>query len=48
MSSPAPLVIGLVNNMPDAALQTTEQQFTELLGAAGGLRRSVAPFRFRN
>lgn len=30
-----PLVIGLVNNMPDAALQTTEQQFSELLGAAG-------------
>ena len=30
-----PLVIGLVNNMPDAALQTTEQQFSELLRAAG-------------
>ena len=29
------LVIGLVNNMPDAALQTTEQQFGELLGTAG-------------
>jgi len=30
-----PLVIALVNNMGDAALQTTEQQFAELLGAAG-------------
>jgi homoserine O-succinyltransferase/O-acetyltransferase len=30
-----PLVIALVNNMPDAALQMTEQQFSELLGAAG-------------
>ena len=29
------IVIALVNNMPDGALQTTEQQFTELLGAAG-------------
>ena len=32
----APLVIGLVNNMPDAALQTTERQFRELLDAAAG------------
>ena len=30
-----PLVIGLVNNMPDAALQTTELQFSALLEAAG-------------
>jgi len=30
----APLVIGLVNNMPDAALQSTERQFRELLFAA--------------
>jgi homoserine O-succinyltransferase/O-acetyltransferase len=29
-----PLVIGVVNNMPDAALQTTERQFRELLSAA--------------
>lgn len=29
------LVIALVNNMPDAALQTTERQFGELLRAAG-------------
>jgi homoserine O-succinyltransferase/O-acetyltransferase len=28
--------IGLVNNMPEAALETTEQQFLELLGAAAG------------
>ena len=31
-----PLVIGLVNSMPDAALKTTEEQFRELLGAASG------------
>ena len=30
--------IGLVNNMPDAALEATEQQFLELLGAAAGSR----------
>jgi homoserine O-succinyltransferase len=29
-----PIVIGLVNNMPDAALRTTERQFGELLSAA--------------
>jgi homoserine O-succinyltransferase len=29
-----PIVIGLVNNMPDAALRTTEQQFRALLLAA--------------
>ena len=29
-----PLVIGLVNNMPDSALQTTERQFRELLTTA--------------
>ena len=34
MKARAPLLIGLVNNMPDAALQTTEYQFSELLGAA--------------
>jgi homoserine O-succinyltransferase len=28
--------IGLVNNMPEAALEVTEQQFLELLGAAAG------------
>jgi homoserine O-succinyltransferase/O-acetyltransferase len=31
-----PIVIGLVNNMPDAALQSTESQFSGLLGAAAG------------
>ncbi|HLK23155.1 MAG TPA: homoserine O-succinyltransferase [Caulobacteraceae bacterium] len=30
----APLVIGLVNNMPDGALQATERQFEQLLHAA--------------
>ena len=30
----APVVIGLVNNMPDAALQTTERQFCDLLAKA--------------
>jgi homoserine O-succinyltransferase/O-acetyltransferase len=30
------LTIGLVNNMPDAALQATERQFTRLLEAAAG------------
>lgn len=29
-----PIVIGFVNNMPDAALRTTERQFRELLTAA--------------
>lgn len=30
------LTIGLLNNMPDSALQATERQFTELLRAAAG------------
>jgi homoserine O-succinyltransferase/O-acetyltransferase len=29
-----PMVVGFVNNMPDAALRTTERQFRELLSAA--------------
>jgi homoserine O-succinyltransferase len=29
------IVIGLVNNMPDTALRTTERQFCELISAAG-------------
>lgn len=29
-----PVVIGLINNMPDAAFRTTERQFRELLSAA--------------
>jgi homoserine O-succinyltransferase len=35
----AVLTIGLVNNMPDPALQATERQFTRLLQAAAGNRR---------
>jgi homoserine O-succinyltransferase/O-acetyltransferase len=35
----AVLTVGLVNNMPDAALQATERQFTRLLQAAAGNRR---------
>jgi homoserine O-succinyltransferase/O-acetyltransferase len=31
-----PIVIGLLNNMPDAALRTTERQFCELLSVASG------------
>jgi homoserine O-succinyltransferase len=30
------LTIGLINNMPDAALETTEAQFSELIGSAAG------------
>src|SRR5215471_15538770 len=32
----SPIVIGLVNNMPDAALQNAERQFCSLLSAAAG------------
>jgi homoserine O-succinyltransferase len=32
----AGLVIGLINNMPDAALEATESQFATLLAAAAG------------
>jgi homoserine O-succinyltransferase len=35
----AVLTIGLVNNMPDAALQATERQFTRLLEQAAGNNR---------
>jgi homoserine O-succinyltransferase len=31
-----PIEIGLINNMPDAALKSTERQFIEVLGAAAG------------
>lgn len=37
-ASARPFVIGLVNNMPDAALASTEQQFRGLLEAAAGSR----------
>lgn len=32
------VTVGLVNNMPDAALESTEKQFSALLGAAAGAR----------
>jgi len=35
----AALNIGLINNMPDSALQATERQFTRLLKASAGNRR---------
>jgi homoserine O-succinyltransferase len=35
----AELTIGLINNMPDAALKATERQFMKLLQAAAGPRR---------
>lgn len=35
------IVIGLINNMPDAALQATEGQFAALLGAAAANRHHV-------
>src|SRR6266478_2302685 len=39
------LTIGLVNNMPDAALQATERQFVALLGAAAdGLTVRLTPY----
>jgi homoserine O-succinyltransferase/O-acetyltransferase len=38
-ASDAALRIGLVNNMPDPALQATERQFTRLLQTAAGDRR---------
>src|SRR5271155_291774 len=37
------IVIGLINNMPDSALEGTEQQFSVLLGAAAARR----PVRLR-
>lgn len=41
------LAIGLVNNMPDAALKTTERQFRELLAqAAEGHKMSLRVFSF--
>ena len=47
LQRPAPagevLTIGLVNNMPDAALKTTERQFRELLERAA----AGTPFRLR-
>jgi len=34
----APIVVGLVNNMPDSALSSTERQFREVLADAAGKR----------
>ncbi len=34
---PDPIIVGVVNNMPDAALRTTERQFRELISAASGI-----------
>jgi homoserine O-succinyltransferase len=42
-----PITIGLVNNMPDAALKSTERQFRELVAdAAGGRTVRVRTFSF--
>lgn len=48
MPPPEPIVVGFVNNMPDAALRNTERQFLELLlaaplGARVRLRRFYIP-----
>jgi homoserine O-succinyltransferase len=40
------LVIGLINNMPDAALETTELQFSALLAAAAGQREIHLRFSY--
>src|ERR1051325_7290140 len=41
----ATVTIGLVNNMPDAALQATERQFVGLLNAAAdGLAVTLRPY----
>ncbi|HWB49448.1 MAG TPA: homoserine O-succinyltransferase [Stellaceae bacterium] len=45
--TPGGLKIGLVNNMPDAALKTTERQWRELLArAAGDARYTLRVFSF--
>jgi homoserine O-succinyltransferase/O-acetyltransferase len=38
------IAIGLINNMPDGALQSTERQFTKLLGVDGNRRISLRVF----
>jgi homoserine O-succinyltransferase len=40
------LVIGLINNMPDSALEGTEQQFSRLLGAAAARGRVRLRYSF--
>src|SRR5438552_12541352 len=39
-----PIVIGIVNNMPDAALEGVESQFSDLLQAASGSRSMLLRF----
>ena len=41
MAPSQPLVVGLVNNMPDAALHSTERHFLDLLTAAAGPQEAV-------
>ena len=41
-----PVRIGLVNNMPDSALEGTEAQFSELLGEAAGPHRVSLRFSY--
>jgi homoserine O-succinyltransferase len=43
MTAQRPIVVGLVNNMPDTALEATETQFANLLSAAAG----ALPVRLR-
>jgi homoserine O-succinyltransferase len=44
-ADPRCITIGLVNNMPDAALQATERQFVALLGAASdGIAVRLRPY----
>jgi homoserine O-succinyltransferase/O-acetyltransferase len=45
ISADEPIVIGLINNMPDAALRATEGQFRSLLAAAS-LNRAIRIRRF--
>src|SRR2546430_6523471 len=40
------LVIGVLNNMPDPALEATERQFSALLDAAGGGPPAAGRFSF--
>src|SRR2546428_5993692 len=44
-SDPNCITIGLINNMPDPALQATERQFVALLGAAAdGMVGRLQPY----
>ena len=37
------VTIGLVNNMPDPALEATERQFVDLIRVAASMRRGLMP-----